>query len=109
LESHDILLDNVESQIKTWTELRGSTIEYMADLSVVLIEIRNMDNPYKCMERALSYSAEAGGIETVRAAQFFEDLSSINKPERQNTLITALYRRMASEICNSTPVLCNMR
>ena len=109
LESHDILLDNVKSQIRTWTELRGSTIEYMAELSVVLIEMRNVDNAYKWMERALSYSVETGGTKTVRAVQFFEDLSSFNKPERQHTLIAALYRRMASKIINSTPVLCNMR
>ncbi|CAN9136185.1 unnamed protein product [Alternaria alternata] len=93
-ESHDILLEIIEVQIKKLGEIRGSTIRAMADLSVVLIEMRNMDEAYKWMKQALRYCVETGGIQSDRAEQFFEDLSSINEVEEQHELILDLYERI---------------
>lgn len=98
LESHDILLEVIEVQIKKMKEIRGGTIKAMANLSVVLIEMRNIDDAYKWMKQALCYCVEIGGIESDRAEQFFEDLSSIDDPEEQHELILDLYDRMRIDI-----------
>lgn len=97
-ESHDILLNIIEVQVKTVKEIRGRTIQAMADLSVVLIEMRNMDEAYKWMKQALRYCVETGGIQSDRAEQFFEDLSSINEVEEQHELILDLYERIRIKI-----------
>jgi tetratricopeptide (TPR) repeat protein len=97
-ESHDIPLEIIEVQIKKLGEIRGSTIRAMADLSVVLIEMRNMDEAYKWMKQALRYCVETGGIQSDRAEQFLEDLSSINEIEEQHELIQDLYERIRIKI-----------
>jgi tetratricopeptide (TPR) repeat protein len=97
-ESHDILLEIIEVQIKKLKEIRGGTIQAMSDLSVVLIEMRKMEDAYKWMKQALCYCVEIGEIENDLAEQFFEDLSSINQPEEQHELILDLYEEMAIDI-----------
>ena len=97
-ESHDILLEIIEVQIKKLKEIRGGMIQAMSDLSVVLIEMRKMEDAYKWMKQALCYCVEIGEIENDLAEQFFEDLSSINQPEEQHELILDLYEEMAIDI-----------
>lgn len=97
-ESQDILLKIIEVQIKKLKEIRGSTIQAMADLSVVLIEMRNMDDAYKWMKQALCYCVEIGEIESDLTEQFFDDLSSIDEPEKQHELILNLYEEMRIDI-----------
>jgi tetratricopeptide (TPR) repeat protein len=97
-ESQDILLKIVEVQIKKLKEIRGSTIEAMADLSVLLIEMRKMDGAYKWMKQALCYCVEIGGIGSDLAEQFFEVLSSIDEPEQRHELILDLYEKMSIDI-----------
>ena len=70
----------------------------MADLSVVLIEMRKMDDAFKWMEQALCYCVEIGGIKSGCAEQFFKDLSSIDEFEEQHDLILDLYKRMDIKI-----------
>ncbi|CAN9198770.1 unnamed protein product [Alternaria alternata] len=89
-ESRDILLKTIEVHIKKMKEIRGNTIEAMAYLSVVLIEMRKMDDAYKWMKQALCYCVEIGAIESDRAGQFFEDLSNIDGKEEQHELILDL-------------------
>jgi tetratricopeptide (TPR) repeat protein len=97
-ESHDILLNIIEVQIKKSEEIRGRTIRAMADLSVVMIEMRKMEDAYKWLEQALCYCVEIGGIGSGRAEQFFEDLSSIDEVEEQHQAILDLYKRMDIKI-----------
>jgi tetratricopeptide (TPR) repeat protein len=97
-ESRDILLNILEVQIKKSEEIRGRTIRAMADLSVVLIEMRKMDDAFKWMEQALCYCVEIGGIKSGCAEQFFKDLSSIDEFEEQHDLILDLYKRMDIKI-----------
>ncbi|CAN9166546.1 unnamed protein product [Alternaria alternata] len=97
-ESYDILLNIIEVQVKTVKEIRGRTIRTMADLSVVLIEMRKMDDAYKWMKQALCYCVEIGGIERDCVEQFFEDLSSIDEQEEQHELILDLYEEMVVAI-----------
>jgi tetratricopeptide (TPR) repeat protein len=97
-ESHDILLKIMEVKIKKSKEMAGSTIYTMAELGVVLIEMGNMDDAYKWMKQALCYCVEIGGIESRRAEQFFENLSSIDEVEGQHELILDLYDRMRIKI-----------
>ena len=70
----------------------------MADLSVVMIEMRKMEDAYKWLEQALCYCVEIGGIGSGRAEQFFEDLSSIDEVEEQHQAILDLYKRMDIKI-----------
>ncbi|CAN9155967.1 unnamed protein product [Alternaria alternata] len=97
-ESHDILLETIEVHIKKLKEIRGQTITAMANLSVVLVEMRKTDDAYKWMKQALCYCVEIGVIDNDRAKQFFEDLSSINEVKEQHELIRDLYEKMAIHI-----------
>ncbi|KAB2101691.1 hypothetical protein AG0111_0g10551 [Alternaria gaisen] len=97
-ESHDILLKIMEVKVKKLKEMRGSTIHAMAELGVVLIEMRNMDDAYKWTKQASCYCVEIGGIESRRAEQFFENLSNIDEVKEQHETILNLYKRMSQEI-----------
>ena len=98
LERYDILLEMLKVQIEKLKEVRGSTIETMADLSVVLIEMRKMDDAYRWMKQALCYCVEIGGIENDCVEQFFEDLSSIDEVDERYEFILNLYEEKAIDI-----------
>jgi tetratricopeptide (TPR) repeat protein len=97
-ERYDILLEVLKVQIEKLKEIRGSTIEAMADLSIVLIEMRKMDDAHKWMKQVLCYCVEISAVTSDRVEQFFEDLSSIDQVEGQHKLILALYDRMRIKI-----------
>jgi tetratricopeptide (TPR) repeat protein len=97
-EIHNILLETIDLHAKKLNEIRGSTIDVMAKLSVVLIEMRKMDDAYKWMKQALCYCVEIDGIESNRAEQFLEDFRSIDEQEEQHELILHMYEGMAYKI-----------
>ncbi|CAO2655996.1 Nn.00g047990.m01.CDS01 [Neocucurbitaria sp. VM-36] len=97
-ESYDVLLKTVEAQIRTRTELRGSTIESMADLSALLAQMRRMEEAGIWMRRALRCSQKMGKIHSTRAAQFFEELILVDESPEQHERRSALYDEMAYRI-----------
>jgi tetratricopeptide (TPR) repeat protein len=95
---HNILLEIIQVQVEELKEIKGKTIEAMADLSVVLIEMRKTDEACKWMRQALCYCVEIGGTDSERAEQFFEELSNIDKSEEQHEPILDLFKSMAIDI-----------
>ena len=98
-ESHMILQQTVERQIETRGELRGSTIESMADLSTLLLQMERMDEAEMWMKRALRCSQRIGGVTGTRAVRFSDDLARLREGPKHYLGATALFEDMGQEIC----------
>jgi tetratricopeptide (TPR) repeat protein len=103
-EGHDILLKTIEVQVKKLKAIRGCTIQAMASLSCMLIEMRKRDDACKWMKQALCYCGEINVIESRCAEQFFEDLSSIDEVGERDKLILKLFTRMSQKIRRTNAV-----
>ncbi|KAI0811393.1 hypothetical protein GGR55DRAFT_99653 [Xylaria sp. FL0064] len=97
-DSYDLHSKTVQQQIKTRGELRGSTIESMAGLSTLLVQMGNMTAAEVWMRKALSCSEQIGGVDSARATKFWGDLTSLDDGPLKQQDIANLYEEMSHEI-----------
>lgn len=96
-DSYHLHSKTIQQQIKTRGELRGSTIESMAGLSTLLVQMGNMTAAEVWMRKALRCSEQVGCVDNARATKFWEDLKPYDGLLKQQD-IADLYENMSHEI-----------
>ncbi|KAK2740149.1 hypothetical protein CKAH01_18618 [Colletotrichum kahawae] len=97
-DSHELHTKTVEQQIRTRGEMRGSTIESMAALSNLLLQMKDVKSAKSWMGRALKCSQHTGGIDNARAMKFWADLGEIEANDGPDQRIAELYEKMSQDI-----------
>ena len=98
-ESHRILQQTVKKQIETRGELRGSTIESMANLSTLLVQMMKMEEAEMWMKRALHCSQQIGGVESSRTLRSCDDFGRLYEGQEQHQGAIALFEETSRQIC----------
>ncbi|KAI0097227.1 hypothetical protein GGR51DRAFT_566773 [Nemania sp. FL0031] len=97
-DSYYLHSKTVQQQIKTRGELRGSTIESMASLSTLLVQMGNITAAEVWMRQALRCSEQIGGVDSARATKFWEDVINLSDGPLKQQDIADLYEGMSHEI-----------
>ena len=99
--SRELLRETVGKQIETLGELRGPTIQSMTYLSLLLLQMNQIEEAGTWMKRAVHCSQRSGRIDSIRAAKFYDGINKLHEGPKSDKEPEQTFEDMIHDVCSS--------